>query len=42
VAPTLSVYRMIDDGVEKIPVPTTRLMIKKAVDQLPSFLSFQG
>lgn len=41
VAPTLSVYWMMEDGVEKMPVPTTRLMIRKAVDHVPSFLSLR-
>jgi hypothetical protein len=39
VAPTLFVYPMILEGVEYMPVPTTRLMIKNAVDQVPSLRS---
>jgi hypothetical protein len=30
---------MMPAGVEYIPEPTTRLMIRKAVDHVPSFLS---
>jgi len=39
VAPTLLVRRMISAGVLKIAEPTTRLMIRNAVDHVPSFLS---
>lgn len=39
VAPTLLREFMIPAGVEYIPEPTTRLMIRKAVDHVPSFLS---
>ena len=38
-APTLFVACMMVDGVEKIPVPIIRLMIKKEVDQKPSLRS---
>jgi hypothetical protein len=39
VKPTLWVDEMMLEGVEYIPAPTTRLMMRKAVDQVPSFLS---
>lgn len=42
VAPTLFVYLIIDDGVEKIPVPITRLMIRNAVDHVPSLRSISN
>ena len=39
VTPTLWIDEMMLEGVEYIPAPTTRLMMRKAVDQVPSFLS---
>ena len=39
VTPTLWIYVMMLEGVEYIPAPTTRLMMRKAVDHVPSFLS---
>src|SRR3569833_76458 len=39
VAPTLSVFAMMVDGVEYMPVPMTRFTINKAVEKTPSFLS---
>lgn len=42
VAPTLLVLWMMDDGVEKMPAPMTRLMMRNAVDHVPSFRSVMG
>lgn len=39
VTPTLSVACMMVDGVENIPVPTMRFIIKSDVEKNPSFLS---
>ena len=37
--PTLSVFEMMVEGVEKMPVPITRLMMSSAVEKTPSFRS---
>ncbi len=39
VKPTLLVDNIMLEGVEYIPAPTTRLMMRNAVDHVPSFLS---
>ena len=40
--PTLSVLEIIVEGVEKMPVPMTRFIMRRAVEKTPSFRSAEG